>query len=76
MKHSLTKREIELIPNSIATIALELGARFLEDYIRGDKYFAIHFPDENLVRARGQFALAKNVLDNIPKLKEITERYL
>ena len=76
MKDALTKKEIELIPSSIATIALELGVRFLEDYIRGDKYFAIHFPDENLVRARGQFALAKNVIENTPKLKEITERYL
>ena len=76
MKHALTKKEIELIPCSIATIALELGVRFLEDYIRGDKYFNIHFDDENLVRARGQFALAKDVITNISKLKEITERYL
>ena len=76
MKDSLTKKEIELIPCSVATIALELGVRFLEDYIRGDKYFAIHFDDENLVRARGQLALAKDVVTNIDKLREITGRYL
>ena len=74
-KDSLTQREIDLIPYSIATIALELGVRFLEDYIRGDKYFAIHFPDENLVRAKGQLALAKDVIANLDKLKKITERY-
>ena len=42
---SITRKEVELIPYSVAIIALELGVRFLEDYILGDKYLAIHFED-------------------------------
>lgn len=75
MNGSITKKEVELIPVSVATIALELGIRFLEDYIKGDKYFGTKFEGENLVRARGQFALAKDVIKNMDKLEEITERY-
>ena len=76
MNGSITKKEIELMPASIAVLALELGIRFLEDYIRGDKYFKITFEDENLVRAKGQFALAQDVIYNILKLKEITQKYI
>lgn len=76
MNGSITKKEIELMPASIAVLALELGIRFLEDYIRGDKYFKITFEDENLVRAQGQFALAKDVIANLPKLKAITQKYI
>ena len=33
-------------------MTVECGMRFLTDYINGDKYFKIHYPDQNLVRAR------------------------
>lgn len=75
MKFDLTKDETDLLPLSVFTIAMELGMRFLEDYLRGDKYFHISFEDENLVRAMGQFALAKDVLKNLDTLKEITNKY-
>lgn len=75
MKGVLTPKEIELLPVSVFTLAMELGMRFLEDYINGDKYFHINFEDENLVRARGQFALAKDILANMTKMKEITKKY-
>jgi len=76
MKSSLTQREKELLPYSIYVIAMELGMRFLEDYLREDKYFAISFGDENLVRAKGQFALAKDILLHLDQLKEITNKYI
>lgn len=75
IKDTLVKKEIDLMPYSVFTLAMELGMRFLEDYLRGDKYFHINFEDENLVRAKGQFALAKDILDNMDKMKEITAKY-
>ncbi|MDR1728066.1 MAG: aminoglycoside phosphotransferase family protein [Acidobacteriota bacterium] len=45
-------------------MALELGVRFLADYLRGDTYFAPEPdapPDLNLVRARVQFQMFENL---------------
>jgi len=36
-----------------------MGVRFLTDYIDGDEYYYIKYPDHNLVRARAQLRLAK-----------------
>ena len=73
MKNDLTKKEIELIPFSIYLLTIECGIRFLEDYLRGNVYFAIKYKEHNLVRARTQIALAKDVLENVNKLNKITE---
>jgi hypothetical protein len=33
------------------------GVRFLADYINGDTYFKIKYPEHNLVRAKAQWAM-------------------
>ena len=43
-------------------LAAELATRFLDDYILGSPYFKINYPEHNLVRARCQIALAKDML--------------
>lgn len=73
MKNDLTKKEIELIPFSIYLMTIECGIRFLEDYLRGNVYFATKYKEHNLVRARTQIALAEDVLRNLDKLNKITE---
>lgn len=55
----LTDREIELLPLGAKTITIELAMRFLTDYLNGDTYFAIKYPEHNLVRTHAQIALAK-----------------
>lgn len=62
----LTEKEIELLPASVMVITFELGLRFLIDYLRGDTYFRINYPNHNLHRARVQFKL----LESIEKTKE------
>lgn len=42
-----------------AHMSFMLGVRFLADHFDGDRYFKVDTPGENLERARGQFALAK-----------------
>jgi Ser/Thr protein kinase RdoA (MazF antagonist) len=54
-----TKEELALLPRTPAVLALTLGARFLTDYLNGDKYFHAFYPDQNFVRARTQFEIAK-----------------
>ncbi|MBK1832778.1 phosphotransferase enzyme family protein [Roseibacillus ishigakijimensis] len=57
----LTRREIELLPFSGCLISLELGMRFLTDYLSGDRYFRVKRPGQNLDRARTQLKLAREI---------------
>ena len=76
MKKDLTSREIELIPYSIYLMIIECGMRFLEDYLRGNLYFHVDYDEHNLVRAKTQIALAKDVLENREKLSKIVKEIL
>ena len=76
MKNVLTEKEKELLPFSIFLLTIECGMRFLEDYIRGDVYFRIKKPNHNLIRARTQLTLAKDVYKNINNLKQNIRKYL
>lgn len=67
----LTKEEKESLALGVFTLAVELSSRFLADYILGDKYFAKDYGMHNLVRARSQFALAKDILNKLPEMNEI-----
>jgi len=59
---SLTKAEIDALVLASFSITIELAARFLDDYITGDKYFKVNYPLHNLVRTRCQLALAKDIM--------------
>ena len=60
----ITEEELELMAESIKIITLELGIRFLNDYINGDTYFKIDYEKHNLDRAINQLALVSNIEDN------------
>lgn len=57
----MTDLERELMPMGARIMALELGVRFLTDYIEGDHYFKIDYPDHNLIRCRNQFRLVEDI---------------
>ncbi len=59
---SLTDEEVKALPLGAFTMTLECGSRFLKDYLDGDKYFRIAYPEHNLVRCRTQMALAADML--------------
>ena len=58
---SLTDREVELLPLGAFVITIELATRFMKDYLDGDRYFKIAYPEHNLVRARSQMKLAADM---------------
>ncbi len=68
---ALTEKELELLPLGAFVITLELGTRFLKDYLDGDRYFGIAYPEHNLVRARAQLKLARDMLDKLDDMKQI-----
>jgi hypothetical protein len=56
----IDSKETELMVDAAQILALELGIRFLADYIRGDTYFKLQEQDPrelNKIRARVQFAV-------------------
>ena len=57
----LTRDEIRSLPLGARLMTLENGLRFLADYLNGDLYFHVSRQDQNLDRARAQFALAKDM---------------
>ena len=59
---SLTPREKELLPFSALLMCYECGTRFLTDYLEGDVYFKVKYPEHNLVRCRTQFRMAEEIL--------------
>ena len=52
-------------------MTLECGSRFLADYLNGDTYFKTAYPEHNLVRARTQFKLVKDIEDKYDELCRI-----
>ncbi len=72
---SLTATEKELLPFGAYLMTLECGIRFLTDYLDGDTYFRIHYPDQNLDRCRTQFALAADITNKMDELKAIVAKY-
>ena len=68
---SLNKEEIESLVLATFSITVELAARFLDDYITGDKYFKTLYPEHNIVRTRCQLHLAKDIANKRDILNEI-----
>ena len=57
----LTQAELEYLPWGAKLMTLECGIRFLTDYLDGDHYFHIHYPEQNLDRCRTQFKLVADM---------------
>ncbi len=68
---SLTDKEIDNLPLSALVITLELATRFLKDYLDGDLYFKIDYPEHNLTRARSQIFLAIDMERKLPEMNRI-----
>ena len=69
----LTEKEREVLPLAAFTMTLECGTRFLTDYIDGDHYFSIHYPEQNLDRCHTQFKLVADMETKWNKMVTIVE---
>lgn len=58
---TLTDTERQHLAFSAKLMTFECGIRFLTDYLNGDTYFKIHYPDQNLYRTRTQFKLVEDM---------------
>lgn len=68
-KDFLLPIEIENLPYAAALFPYMQAVRFLTDYINGDTYYKIKYPDHNLVRAKAQFKLLQSVESHIHEMQ-------
>ncbi len=66
---ALTERELQMLPDGGYIITLEQAIRFLGDYLDGDTYYHINYPEHNLVRARTQLKLVEEMEEKMDELR-------
>ena len=71
----LSKPERELLVFAGRWITLEQAVRFLTDYLGGDRYYRVSYPDHNLVRARAQLALYRSLTGQVSGLAKLVARF-
>ena len=76
VRQALTDAELKLLPLGLKVITCELAMRFLTDYIDGDLYFKIRYPEHNLVRTRAQMRLLEDIEARYDKLCAYTARLM
>ena len=70
---SLTPQERKALPLGALTMTLECGVRFLTDYLDGDHYYGISYPEQNLDRCRTQFKLVADMERKWGQMAQIIE---
>jgi serine/threonine protein kinase len=61
LNDKLSAKEIELLPLAAKTITFIMGLRILTDYLNGDVYYKIKYPEHNLHRASNQLTLVRRM---------------
>ncbi|MBE8720482.1 phosphotransferase enzyme family protein [Sphingobacterium pedocola] len=72
-KEFLTDKEIESLMYGVLLLPYMQAVRFLTDYIDGDAYYKVHYPNHNLVRAKAQFKLVDELEKHEEELRNILE---
>ncbi len=75
VRHKLTMREVDSLPVGAKMMTLETAIRFLGDYLNGDVYFKTAYPEHNLVRARTQFQLLREMDDHWDEMLSCVREY-
>jgi Ser/Thr protein kinase RdoA (MazF antagonist) len=72
-RHFLTAADYEYLFDSIRLITFELGVRFFTDYLAGDVYFKVRYPQHNLQRALVQFKLTESIESHEADIRHIIQ---
>jgi Ser/Thr protein kinase RdoA (MazF antagonist) len=70
----LTPLEIENLVTGGKLMTLEVGIRFLTDYLEGDQYFKTEYDDHNLVRSRTQLKLVECIEEKEAEMNKFVSR--
>ncbi len=72
---TLTDNEIDTLAMSSFALGCELATRFLDDYLLGNPYFNIDYPEHNLVRTKCQIALAQDMLKKMDDMNRVVHEF-
>jgi thiamine kinase-like enzyme len=67
----LTKMEIENLAFGAKLLTYMQTVRFFTDYIDGDTYYKIAYPEHNLVRTKAQFKLLQSLEEHFEEMQRI-----
>jgi aminoglycoside phosphotransferase (APT) family kinase protein len=70
----LTASERSYLAFSGKLITLEIGLRFLTDFLEGDVYFKVHRPGHNLDRCRTQFKLVESMEQQQDRMEKLVSQ--
>jgi len=70
-----TQTEVDNMVWGAIIVTVELAARFFADYLAGDKYFKIGYPEHNLVRTRAQMKLSMDMYEKYDVLNAIVQKH-
>ena len=74
-KDFLTESDYIYIYDAISLIAFELGLRFFTDYLAGNVYFKVKYPEHNLARALVQFKLTESIETHENSIRKIISSF-
>lgn len=66
-----TLRDYQFLFPAIQLIPFELGLRFFTDFLEGNIYFKVDYPEQNLDKAIAQFELCKCISSQESEIKQI-----
>lgn len=65
----LSDEELAWLPDSVALFPYMQAVRFLTDYINGDTYYKVKYPEHNLVRTKAQLKLLEKIEAKMPEIR-------
>lgn len=69
----LSENDYNYLYDAIRLITFELGLRFFTDYLAGNVYFKVRYPEHNLSRALVQFKLTESIESQATAIRAIIQ---
>jgi len=73
IKNFATKKEIESLLIGGDVMICIMGLRFFTDHLRGNVYYKVQYPEQNLHRAKNQMLLLKSLEESKSQIHQIWE---
>ena len=75
LKTSLPRAEVDSLKAGPWWMTYIMGIRFFADFLNGDVYYKISYPQQNLDRARNQFRLVADIEEKQREINQIIESH-
>lgn len=66
-----SQKDVQFLYPAIELIPFELGLRFFTDFLEGNCYFKVNYPEQNLDKAIAQFELCNSIANQESEIKQI-----